>query len=25
VFYGVTADGMLGQWQQFLEEEDKAE
>ena len=25
VFYGVTADGMLGHWQQFLKEEDKAE
>jgi hypothetical protein len=25
VFYGVTADGMLGHWQQFLKDEDKAE
>jgi len=25
VFYGVTSDGMLGHWQQFLKEEDKAE
>ncbi len=25
VFYGVTADGMLGHWQQFLKDEDQAE
>jgi hypothetical protein len=25
VFYGVTADGMIGQWQQFLKEEDRVE
>ncbi len=25
VFYGVTADGMAGPWQQFLKEEDRAE
>jgi len=25
VFYGVTADGMSGPWQQFLQEEDRAE
>jgi hypothetical protein len=25
VFYGVTADGMLGHWQQFLKDEDRVE